>query len=59
MDPNNPVYKKQVGEAIYGFVLGYIGPEHAPKVTGMLIDLPINDIGGFLINYDTFIKRVA
>ena len=42
--PQNPNYKTQVGEFIYDFVEEIIGEVKAPKITGMLIDLPINDI---------------
>jgi hypothetical protein len=33
-------------------------PEHAPKITGMLIDLPINDITGFLVDWNNFHHKV-
>lgn len=39
----NPYYKQQVGTAIYDFVLALKG-EKAPKITGMLIDLSLNEI---------------
>lgn len=41
--PENPNYKDQVGTVLYEFVAQLVGPK-APKITGMLIDLPINDI---------------
>jgi len=41
--PDNPNYKDQVGTVLYEFVAQLVGPQ-APKITGMLIDLPINDI---------------
>lgn len=40
----NPVYKQTVGGAIYEFVQAIVGGQHAPKITGMLIDLPVNEI---------------
>jgi hypothetical protein len=42
--PANPNYKGQVGEFIYEYVETLIGEEKAPKITGMLIDLPVTDI---------------
>jgi len=46
--PNNPNYKAQVGEVIYEFVEKIAGDEKAPKITGMLIDLPIEEIQQYL-----------
>ena len=42
--PENPNYKDQVGNCIYEFVTHIIGTTKAPKVTGMIIELPIDDI---------------
>jgi hypothetical protein len=36
--------KERVGEAFYPFVQNVIGPKLAPKVTGMIIDLPIGQL---------------
>ena len=49
----NPNYPNSVGEEIFEFVEGLVG-EHAPKVTGMLIDLPIEEIHAFLSDYKMF-----
>lgn len=37
---NNPYLRDQVGSAIYEYIVGIAGPEKAPKITGMLIELP-------------------
>jgi len=50
-DPRNPNLKAQVGEVIYEFVEKIAGEEKAPKITGMLIDLPIEEIRGYLSDY--------
>lgn len=42
--PENPNYKEQVGTCFFDFIKQIAGPDKAPKVTGMLIDLPIDDI---------------
>lgn len=47
----NPTYKNQVGEFIYEYVEQIAGDEFAPKITGMLIDLPIPEIVGFVTDY--------
>ena len=54
---NNPIYKNQVGSMIYDFVKARVG-EKAPKITGMLIDLPCEEIVKFLTNFDLFNQRV-
>lgn len=39
--PNNKVYKQKVGECIFPFV-GNLAPKNrVPKITGMLIELPL------------------
>jgi hypothetical protein len=38
----NPYLKDQVGNLIYEYVNKIIGVEKAPKITGMLIELPVN-----------------
>jgi len=41
--PENPDYKDAAGTALLRYVWLIIGAR-APKITGMLIDLPIDDI---------------
>lgn len=40
-----------MGEFIFEYVEKLAGEEKAPKITGMLIDLPIEDIQGYLTDY--------
>ena len=54
----NPKYKEQVGNCIYDFVLQQVGQDHAPKVTGMLIDLPIEEIKKYMASFEMFTKKV-
>ena len=56
--PQNPNYKNQVGEVIYEFVEKIAGEERAPKITGMLIDLPIEEMQGYLQNYSKLEEKV-
>ena len=37
----NPNLKDQVGSIIFDYIEKMVGQERAPKVTGMLIELPI------------------
>ena len=55
--PENPYYKNSVGTAIFEFVQQLKG-DKAPKITGMLIDLNIQEIHNILQNYDHFVMRV-
>lgn len=50
--PGNPNLKSMIGEFIYEFVEKIVGEDKAPKVTGMLIDLPLEEIKQYL--YDFF-----
>jgi hypothetical protein len=50
--PANPNYKNQVGEFIYEHVERFVGEELAPKVTGMLIDMPQAEIQGYLVDFN-------
>ena len=50
--PQNPELKQYVGEFIYDYVQTFVGEELAPKITGMLIDHPIEEIKKYL--YDFF-----
>ena len=56
--PGNPNYKAQVGEFIYEYVERIAGEERAPKITGMLIDLPIIEIQRYVTNFNLFAERV-
>jgi hypothetical protein len=55
----NPHMKQQVGNAIFDFVSKIKGPDLAPKITGMLIDLNLEEIQAYLTNYREFLKKVT
>lgn len=57
--PQNPNYKGQVGEFIYEYVEKIAGEERAPKITGMLIDLPIPEIQGYLVDFSKLQQKVS
>lgn len=56
--PQNPNYKSQVGETIYEFVEKIAGEDKAPKITGMLIDLPLEEIQGYLRDFGKLEEKV-
>lgn len=58
MIPENPNHKEQAGTVFYEFVIKVVGNEMAPKITGMLIDLNINDIKQMMGDYNLFTTRV-
>ena len=57
--PQNPNYKAQVGEFIYEYVEKIAGEEKAPKITGMLIDLPIEEIKGYLADFNKLQGKIS
>ncbi|CDW85840.1 polyadenylate-binding protein [Stylonychia lemnae] len=56
--PQNPNYKQNVGEFIYDYVEQLSSEIHAPKITGMLIELPIPEIQAFLKDYNRLDRKV-
>jgi hypothetical protein len=54
----NTKYHEQVGQLIYEYITNMVGPELAPKITGMLIDLPLQQIRAYLANYDVLCAKV-
>jgi hypothetical protein len=50
----NPYYKEQVGNLIYSFAEMICGGDKAPKVTGMLIELPVEQIRQYLGSFEAF-----
>lgn len=56
--PQNPNYKNIVGEFIYEYVEQISGEEKAPKITGMLIDLQIPEIHGYLSDFGRLQQKI-
>ena len=56
--PQNPNYKLTVGEIIFEFVEKIAGEDKAPKITGMLIDLPIEEIRQYLQHFEKLEDKV-
>lgn len=57
--PENPNYKPLVGEFIYEYVEKFVGDARAPKITGMLIDLPIEEIKGYLFDFSKLYQKIS
>lgn len=58
LNPNNPHLKQQVGSCIYEYVQHLVGDEKAPKITGMLIELPVNQIKEYMLDYNNLQLKV-
>ena len=54
----NPEYKQLIRGVVFEFVQGLV-QGYAPKVTGMLIDLPFSEIQKYMVNFDLFLQRVS
>jgi hypothetical protein len=57
--PENTNYKPIVGEFIYEYVEKFVGEQRAPKITGMLIDLPIEEIKGYLYDFAKLYQKIG
>ena len=58
LNHNNPHMKQQVGSCIYEYVQQLVGDEKAPKITGMLIELPINQIKDYMMDFGNLQHKV-
>ena len=58
MIPDNPNHKNQAGTIFYEYIKNFLGAEKAPKITGMLIDLQLEDIKLMMSNWNHFCQRV-
>jgi RNA recognition motif-containing protein len=54
----NPYLKEKVGEAIFPTIRTLVGNERAPKITGMLIELPVEQIKAYMSNFDNLHCKV-
>jgi len=55
---NNPHVQEQVGQCIFDYILQMVGSELAPKITGMLIDLPHHQIKQCLGSFQALEMKV-
>lgn len=58
LHPNNPHLKQQVGGCIYEYVQSLVGDDKAPKITGMLIELPVNQIKEYMMDWNNLNMKV-
>lgn len=54
----NPNLKDQVGQIIFDYIEKMVGQERAPKITGMLIELPIPQIQMYMSSYANLQMKV-
>lgn len=58
VNEKNPYLKDQVGHLIYDYVQSLIGQDKAPKITGMLIELPVQQIRQYMSSFDALNLKV-
>jgi len=58
VNERNPYLKEQVGQAIFEFVNMLVVQERAPKITGMLIELPVDQIKAFMGSFEALQAKV-
>lgn len=51
--------KNSIGEFIYDQINASVGEEMAPKITGMIIDLPLNDLVSVIRDYPQLQQKVS
>ena len=59
IDPENPNYKNMAGEYIYDYVSRMVGEDKAGKITGLLIDLPIDEVKAYLYDFNRLLYKVG
>jgi len=58
VDERNPMMKDQVGNTIYEYITEMVGQQKAPKITGMLINLPLEQIRQYMRSYEVLVLKV-
>lgn len=59
IQPNNRVYKQKVGELIFPFISKLAPADRVPRLTGMLIELPIEQVREYLGSFQALQEMVA
>jgi hypothetical protein len=47
-----------IGEFVYDLIQPSVGDDLAPKLTGMIIDLPLEDLTSVVTSYDSLMNKV-
>lgn len=50
--------KQMIGTAIYRYVTTMVGEDFSPKITGMIIDLPLGDLNYSISTLETLQSKV-
>lgn len=58
IQPNNRVYKQKVGELVFPYIAKMASHEKAPRLTGMLIELPLEQVKEYLGSYQVLSEMV-
>ena len=57
--PQNQNLREMVGTFIYDYVEKFVGENFAPKVTGMLLDMPLNEIKEYLYDFTKLHQKIG
>ena len=55
---NKDIIEEIVGEFIYDYIQKIVGEQHAGKITGMILDFPLEEIKRVLYNYNYLLHKV-
>ena len=58
MTPDNENMKDMVGNFIYEHIQKIVGDQLVGKITGMILDLPLEEIKRVLYNYNYLLHKV-
>ena len=50
--------REKIGEQIYSYISNIAGENNAPKITGMIIDLPLQDLETSISTWATLTEKV-
>ncbi len=57
--PGNPNLKQLVGDFIFPYVENFVGKDRAGKVTGILLDMPQDEIKAYLCDFRILYNRIG
>jgi hypothetical protein len=57
--PQNPNVKEMIGEFIYSYVEKFVGEAMAGKITGMLLDLPHEEIKKYIYDFSYLYQKIG
>jgi hypothetical protein len=56
---NDADKREKIGEIIYTYIANAAGEDNAPKITGMIIDLPLKDLEKSISNWTELQEKIS